>query len=105
MKRGFRRRHREDQPAMSGVYGRKSKDISKKGAVCFRILTVDDHMSAKDHEVSPFLLRVLRLFVVPLHLSGLDRVNVRKMSGDAVLFLVFVVACLYFAPGRVDSDS
>src|SRR5215831_3108276 len=53
VERGLCRRHREDQPAVACVDGRKSKNIPKKGAVCFRILAVDDHMSARDHEVSP----------------------------------------------------
>src|SRR5262245_44281359 len=53
MERGFCWRHLEDQPAVAGVDGRKSKDIPKKGAICFRVLTVDDHMSARDHEGSP----------------------------------------------------
>src|SRR5215470_3733190 len=52
MKRGLCRRHREDQPAVAGVHGRESKDVPKKGAVSFRILAIDDHMSAIYHEVS-----------------------------------------------------
>jgi len=55
MESGLCRRHREDQPAVAGVDGRKSKDIPKKGAISFHVLAVDDHMSARDHEVSPLL--------------------------------------------------
>jgi hypothetical protein len=53
MERGLCRRHRKDQPTVAGVDGLKSKDIPKKGAICFRVLAVDDHMSARDHESSP----------------------------------------------------
>src|SRR5215510_7922841 len=53
MECGLRRRHRKDQPAVAGVDGRKSKDVPKKGEISFRVLAVDDHMSARDHEGSP----------------------------------------------------
>src|SRR5215471_6175855 len=53
VERGLCRRHREDQPVVARVDGRKSKDIPKKVAICFCVLSVDDHMSARDHDVSP----------------------------------------------------
>src|SRR5215510_751904 len=53
MERGLCRRHREDQPAVAGVDGRKSKDVPKKCAISFRVLAVDNHVSARDHEGSP----------------------------------------------------
>src|SRR5262245_30219050 len=55
MKRRLCRRHREDQPAVAGVDGGKSEDIPKKGAISFRVLAVDDHMSAIDHDFPPLL--------------------------------------------------
>src|SRR5262249_48855768 len=53
----------------------------------------------------PPLLRVLRLFVVPLHFSGFDGVNLGQVSGDAVPFLAFVCASPDLAAGRAEIDS
>src|SRR5262249_52712588 len=53
MEGGLRRRHREDQPAVAGVHGLEAKDVPKKGPVSFRILAINDHMSARDHVVPP----------------------------------------------------
>src|SRR5215471_4858958 len=58
MERGFRRRQCEDQPAAARVHGGKSKDVSEKGAISLRVLAVDDDMSANDHRLCPFLLRL-----------------------------------------------
>src|SRR5262245_43608735 len=54
MERGFRRGHREDQPAMTGVHGRETKNISEEGAIGLRVLAVDDHVSSNDHKICPF---------------------------------------------------
>src|SRR5215470_5175169 len=40
MERGLRRRHRENQPPVAGVDGRKSEDVPKKGPIGFRVLAV-----------------------------------------------------------------
>jgi len=48
VKCGLKRRHGENQPAMSGVNRRKFKNVTEKGAVRFWILGVDDDVSAID---------------------------------------------------------
>src|SRR5262245_13553604 len=53
----------------------------------------------------PSLILDLRLFVVPLHFSGFDGVNLRQVSGDAVPFLAFVCASPDLATGRAEIDS
>src|SRR5262245_44802267 len=53
----------------------------------------------------PFLLRVLRPIVVPLHFSGFDGVNLRQVSGDAVPFLAFVCARPDLTAGRAEINS
>src|SRR5262245_12401623 len=53
----------------------------------------------------PSLLRILRLFVVPLHLGGFDRINLRQVSGDAAPFLALVGARPDLAAGRAEIDS
>src|SRR5262245_39511414 len=63
MERGFRRRHCEDQPAVAGVHGRESKDVSEESAVSLRVPAVDDHMSATDHRLCPSFFR-LRLVLL-----------------------------------------
>jgi hypothetical protein len=46
---GFCRRQGEDQPAMTGIHGSETEDITKKCAVRLRVLTVDNYVSARDH--------------------------------------------------------
>src|SRR5258708_18103199 len=49
----FRRRQREDQPAVTGVHRGKSEDVPAEGTISRSILAVDDDMGTKDHERSP----------------------------------------------------
>ncbi len=49
MKGGFCRRESEDQPAVTGIDGSESQHIAKEGAVCLRILAVDDDMRTRNH--------------------------------------------------------
>lgn len=51
----FERRHSEDQPTVSGIYKGKFEHIAEERPVGFRILAVDDHMSAVDHALNPNL--------------------------------------------------
>jgi hypothetical protein len=51
MNRQFRRRKREDQPSMSGIYERSSQHVPEEGAISHRILAIYDYVSAKDHEL------------------------------------------------------
>src|SRR5215472_10075311 len=68
--------------------------------------SAEETKSAKREEDHiPSLLRVLRLFVVPLHFSGFDRVNLRQVSGDADPFLAFVCASPDLAAGRAEINS
>jgi hypothetical protein len=50
----FCRRHRENQPPMTGVHGRKSEDVPQESAVSHRIFAVKDHMRTKDHKFCPY---------------------------------------------------
>src|SRR5262252_10704204 len=50
-------------------------------------------------------LRPLRLFVVSLHFSGFDGVNLGQVSGDAVPFLAFVCASPDLAAGSAEIYS
>src|SRR6266436_636083 len=47
----FRPGKTEDQPSVTGVYGRKPKYVTKEVAVGLCVLTVDDHMRAVDHRI------------------------------------------------------
>src|SRR6267143_7117441 len=52
----LRWREREDQPAVAGVHGWKSKDLMEEGSISRRVGAVDDHVGAKDHESAPLAL-------------------------------------------------
>ncbi len=45
----FGRRQAEDEPAMADIHVGELEDISQKSAIGFRILTVNNGMSAGDH--------------------------------------------------------
>src|SRR5712692_5170239 len=46
---GFRRRQREDQPAMTRIHRLEPENVAEKGAVRLRVLTVDNYVSARNH--------------------------------------------------------
>jgi len=46
---GFSRRQGKDQPAMTRIHGFETEDIAEKCAVCLRVFTVDNYVSARDH--------------------------------------------------------
>ena len=49
MKRSFRGRQGKNKPAVTGVHRRKFENIAKESAVAFRVLAVNDYMSAGNH--------------------------------------------------------
>ena len=49
MKRSFCWRQGEDQPAMTGVHGFESENISKKCSVRFGVLAVDNDVRTRNH--------------------------------------------------------
>jgi hypothetical protein len=53
MKRGLRRRQRENQPAVSRIHRPEPEHIVEKGAVSVGILAVNDHMRTEDQELIP----------------------------------------------------
>src|ERR1700716_3472188 len=56
----FRLGKTEDQPSVTGVYGRKPKYVAKEVAVGLCVLTVDDYMRAVDHRICSFLTEFSR---------------------------------------------
>src|SRR6266849_2221018 len=56
---GFRRRQREDQPAMTRIHRLEPENVTEEGAVRFGVLTVDNYVSARNHLP---LLRIARNF-------------------------------------------
>src|SRR5277367_4365535 len=63
----------EDQPSVTSIDRRKSQNVAEKGAIGFRILAVDDHMSARNHDglryrsISKRILARVRREVHPLN--------------------------------------
>src|ERR1700733_9542696 len=49
MNGGFSRREREDQPAMTGINGFETENITEKCAVRLGIFAVKNYVSAKNH--------------------------------------------------------
>jgi len=49
MERRFRWREGEDKPAVTGVHGRKSEDVTKERPIRFGVLAVKNYVSARDH--------------------------------------------------------
>jgi hypothetical protein len=49
MERRFRWREGEDKPAVTGVHGRKSEDVTKELPIRFGVLAVENYVSARDH--------------------------------------------------------
>jgi hypothetical protein len=43
------RREGEDWPTGASVYRRKAEDVTEEGAIGWRILALDDHMTTEDH--------------------------------------------------------
>src|SRR5438067_12009440 len=58
----FRLGKTEDQPSVTGVYGRKPQCVTKEVAVGLCVLTVDDYMRAVDHRI-----------LLPFHQSLTDK--------------------------------
>jgi hypothetical protein len=55
MKRRLTGRHRENQPAMTGIDTRELKHVAEKGPVCFGVFRIDNYMSPVYHGyISPF---------------------------------------------------
>jgi hypothetical protein len=42
----------EDQPAVTGVHMREPENVAKEGPIGLRVLAVNDHMRAVDHDYS-----------------------------------------------------
>ena len=45
----FRRRHRENQPSVTGIHRRQPEHVPEEGSIRLRIFAGDDDMRAKDH--------------------------------------------------------
>ena len=47
---------REDEPTVAGIDGTKSQNVPKKGPIRFRVLTVEENMSAGNHATNIILI-------------------------------------------------
>ncbi len=68
----FSRGHSENQPAVAGIDGRKSKNIAKKCPVRFRISTMQQKMRTDNHSAEYIRTAELRLtnLAAPLKIGG-----------------------------------
>ena len=59
MHRHFRRRQREDQPAVAGIDVREFENVAQEGAIGIGILAVNDDVCTVDHDHRDYYRRTI----------------------------------------------